>query len=102
MPYKNKAKQKEAMARLHQQYRDERAAIVNAVKATGCIFCGESEVACLDLHHLDPAAKETTVSYLITCHAKLETLLTEIAKCVVVCANCHRKLHAGLLTIPTR
>ena len=30
---------------------------------------------------------------------KFETLLKEIEKCVCVCANCHRKIHAGIINL---
>ena len=52
----------------------------------------------LDHHHRDPATK----SFNITGAAfgkGLAALTAEIAKCVVLCANCHRLVHAGLLEI---
>lgn len=63
----------------------------------GCRLCGENEPVALDLHHADPSAKEETVANLLTGSTK--RLKTEIRKCVVLCSNCHRKLHAGLLQI---
>ena len=59
-------------------------------KAGGCIRCGEKHIACLDFHHRDPTEKDLEVANLSTSRARL---LTEIAKCDVLCANCHRKLH---------
>jgi hypothetical protein len=29
----------------------------------------------------------------------LELMLKEASKCVVLCANCHRELHAGIITL---
>jgi hypothetical protein len=43
-------------------------------KTLRCADCGQSHPATLDFHHLDPAKEE-------------------IAKCVVLCANCHRIRH---------
>lgn len=63
----------------------------------GCIICGESEPYCLDMHHLNPNEKETTVSSLTS--SGWTKLMKEASKCVVVCANCHRKIHAGLISI---
>ena len=54
------------------------------------------ESCCLDFHHPNDD-KETGVSVL-ACAACRNKLWKEIAKCVVVCANCHRKIHAGLIT----
>ncbi|TFG94176.1 hypothetical protein E4H12_15640 [Candidatus Thorarchaeota archaeon] len=61
-----------------------------------CFFCGEDEAVCLEFHHRDPAEKDFTVSYAVR-HYGWELLLKEIEKCTVVCSNCHKKLHAGLL-----
>ena len=60
----------------------------------GCCLCDETDIRCLDFHHLDPDTKDDMVSTLWG--LKDDTrLLREIAKCAVVCANCHRKIHAG-------
>lgn len=61
-----------------------------------CVFCSEPEPCCLDFHHLDPIVKDMDVSYLVRSKS-MKRLLIEIQKCVVVCSNCHRKIHAGLL-----
>lgn len=64
---------------------------------TPCIICGESEPMCIDFHHIDPNEKEFTIG---KHRSRSKTWLsTEIKKCVCVCANCHRKLHAGLINI---
>lgn len=59
----------------------------------GCLFCGESNPLCLDFHHRDRSAKKADVSVLIRDKAGRRAVEAEIAKCVVLCANCHRKLH---------
>jgi hypothetical protein len=56
--------------------------------------CGESDRRCLDFHHRDPATKAAAVSYMIHGRVSLERLQREVAKCDVLCANCHRKAHA--------
>lgn len=58
----------------------------------GCVTCGERNPVCLDFHHLDPATKKDNVGALGGCGDQKR--LDEIVKCVVVCANCHRKAHA--------
>ena len=63
----------------------------------GCACCGEnSHPSVLELHHLDPLEKENDPSVLRT---SWERWLTEAQKCVILCANCHRKVHAGILEI---
>lgn len=62
--------------------------------AKGCMFCGENHPIALDLHHLNPAMKDSAVSAMLyNCKARIDV---EIQKCVVLCANCHRKHHAGV------
>lgn len=66
-------------------------------EARGCMFCSEKFSPCLELHHLDPTTKEFDPSEGST--KSWETFLKEAEKCVVVCANCHRKVHHGILII---
>lgn len=68
---------------------------VNQYKSSkGCLFCGEKEPVALDLHHLDPKIKDSSVSRMLG--NSIQTIMSEIAKCVVICSNCHRKHHAGV------
>jgi hypothetical protein len=58
-----------------------------------CIICGESDPACLDFHHRDSSVKKGLISKMVT-RVSMERVMDEIDKCDVLCANCHRKLHA--------
>ena len=58
----------------------------------GCYVCGEKDSSCLDFHHIDSKKKTDGVAAMIRNYA-WQTLLDEIAKCVVICSNCHRKKH---------
>lgn len=69
---------------------------INSLK-TPCVFCGEADPICIDWHHIDPSQKSFQISH-IRGKAK-ERTLEEIKKCVCVCANCHRKLHAGKISL---
>ena len=56
---------------------------------SGCTVCkNENEPVCLDFHHRDPTIKGFTVSRKLGGSKAL--VLEEIAKCDVLCANCHR------------
>ena len=71
-------------------------------RGIGCSFCDENEPICLELHHKDPNTKEIQPNRLRA--RKWETFMSEASKCIVVCSNCHKKVHAGLLDdsdIPT-
>lgn len=63
-------------------------------KQFSCILCKENESCCIDFHHKDDD-KEGNVSALINSGNKTR-VLKEVAKCVPLCSNCHRKLHAGI------
>lgn len=63
----------------------------------GCKVCGERAAPCLEWHHLDPTIKEGEPTILAT--SSWNKFLEEIKKCVVLCSNCHKKLHAGLISI---
>lgn len=51
-----------------------------------CVDCGERDVLVLEFDHLRD--KTHNIAYLIRC-GSWERVLAEIAKCEVVCANCH-------------
>lgn len=68
-----------------------------AFKATlSCEECGESHPDCLDFHHKDPAEKEMWLHQIGSRGWGRERILGEVAKCRVLCCNCHRKLHSKL------
>lgn len=63
-----------------------------------CEKCGYDKTwAGLDFHHKDPREKETTVHQLmkssVPTEEKWEKMKQELAKCVVLCATCHREEH---------
>jgi hypothetical protein len=56
-----------------------------------CLDCGTRDFAVLELDHRDPQRKRDDVSNLVRAPHSWATVAKEIAKCDVVCANCHRK-----------
>lgn len=60
-------------------------------KKHGCKKCGDKRFYILDFHHIDPSEKDYTISD--NPNIKFENLATEIEKCVLLCANCHREFH---------
>lgn len=66
-----------------------------ATKSIPCADCGRVYPPyVMEFDHLDPASKEMTISYaMAACHRGRvqQSIRTEIAKCEVVCSNCHRK-----------
>lgn len=59
-----------------------------------CVKCGEAHPACLDFHHTNPDVKEVSIGTVAAKGWGQARILREMAKCQVLCANCHRKLHS--------
>lgn len=60
-----------------------------------CGVCGYDRcLAALDFHHRDPTKKELGIGTGNT--PGIARLRLEARKCLLVCANCHREIHAGL------
>lgn len=70
--------------------RNIRIANINRLKEnTSCVDCGGLFPAvCMDFDHRDPSLKRFSISQGFS-NSPL-TLMCEIAKCDIVCANCHR------------
>jgi hypothetical protein len=66
-------------------------------KSHPCVNCGESEPCCLDFHHKNPAEKFRVIGGMADRGFGLDKIKAEIAKCEILCANCHRRFHYGLL-----
>ena len=60
-------------------------------KKTSCTKCGESHIACLDFHHLSD--KEIDIAAITNYMWSKNKIDKELSKCIVLCSNCHRKLH---------
>ncbi len=57
-----------------------------------CQDCHNTFPMCVyDFHHLDPNEKDNEPGFLF--HRRLEVIEQELAKCVLLCANCHRIRH---------
>jgi 5-methylcytosine-specific restriction endonuclease McrA len=50
---------------------------------------------CLEFHHRNPKTKKMSVSAIFHSGLSVNALKTEIKKCDVLCANCHKKEHAS-------
>ena len=60
-----------------------------------CQRCGVS-YECLnvyDFHHVDPSQKEAKIATMMGRNS-WEKIKKELDKCMLVCANCHREIHA--------
>jgi hypothetical protein len=67
-----------------------------------CALCGYDRcVGALAFHHLDPESKSFGLAEGGLSRA-VETVRGEVAKCVLLCANCHAEVEAGLAVLPLR
>lgn len=89
----NKEKYREANRRARPGKKNRRLLWMREIKSVlKCKKCEESRPQCLDFHHRDPKNKEFTIGQNVNNHSK-EQILKEIAKCDVLCKNCHANLH---------
>lgn len=58
-----------------------------------CETCGTDKPWRLAFHHRDPSEKDLEVSRMISDSAPLKRIQEEIAKCDVLCHNCHADVH---------
>ena len=61
------------------------------LKAEGCSLCGYAKcLTAIEFHHISDDKE-----HLVGRSSTLRDLRREASKCIVVCANCHREIHAG-------
>jgi hypothetical protein len=101
--YKDKEQQKEFQRKWAKERKRKQNETKNKLKAGGCVNCGEKELCCLDFHHIGEKSfgiggsdGKNNMSYRTPKSIELEA-----AKCIVLCRNCHAKLHAGLIVYET-
>ena len=68
-------------------------------KGGKCCICGYNRyLGALEFHHLNPTEKDFgigTKGYT----RSFEKVKGELDKCILVCSNCHKEIHAGLVSV---
>ncbi len=65
--------------------------LVDWLKDGPCTDCGQQYPPfVMAYHHRDPAAKEFTVGLGVGMRLAWYRIVNEVAKCDLICANCHR------------
>ena len=65
-----------------------------------CLICGYARcIGALQFHHLDPASKQFGIGR-AGAIISLDVLREEARKCVLLCANCHAEVEAGVANLP--
>ncbi len=68
-------------------------------KGGECILCGYNKcIQALDFHHTNPSEKDFTISGKY--NLSWDRIKNELDKCILVCSNCHRELHAKMVIPP--
>jgi hypothetical protein len=67
-----------------------RELIVEHLKQNPCLKCGQTNILCLDFDHRQPNLKSFCISQAVNLVPSIKRLKDEIAKCDILCANCHR------------
>lgn len=86
---KTKHKHKESRAESRERLRHRnRQKMLEYLEGKVCEQCGFSDIRALEFDHLTPGTKKNGVSALMS--FGWSTVLKEIQKCRILCANCHR------------
>jgi hypothetical protein len=115
MPYKDREKQRRYWREWYRRhpekakafYRQKAARRRREIKqwyhehksTLSCSRCSEDHKDCLEFHHPDPSQKKLDPAQMVGQSYSIKRIKTEMKKCVVLCANCHRKEHANLREI---
>jgi len=87
-----------------QKQREDRYNFCANVKVQfGCSECGEDHYICLEFHHVDPEEKRQnkgkTAQPPSIFHLGWDNIIKELAKCEIMCMNCHHKFHERELPV---
>jgi transcription elongation factor Elf1 len=105
MPYKDPEKRRECRRRWYANNKESEKEHVNRRKKQirawfveyksklKCSKCGENHPATIDFHHKTRNEKEFNIAFMSYFGYSIERIKKEISKCIILCANCHRKLH---------
>jgi hypothetical protein len=99
---KNQDYHKKVVGRNTRRVKALRKAVIDIKRKIGkCYLCPETETACLQFHHIQANTKVREVSNLISANVSWKRIIAEIKKCILVCSNCHIKLHKNLIQLPS-
>lgn len=82
------------IARTYELKDRRRQFVLEYLREHPCVECGESDPVVLEFDHVR-GEKLADVATLVHSHRNMKELEDEIAKCEVVCANCHRRRTAS-------
>lgn len=94
-----KEKDRERWRIYHKQRRKDITNRALDYKGGKCMICNYSRCSrALEFHHIDPKTKLFGISY-NGVYRTWEEIKNELDKCALLCANCHREIEDGLITL---
>lgn len=108
MPYKDRNRQRAYQQEWQKNNRKPRCDqggaitkrnIIISAKSKPCELCGGTfHSSAMHFHHIDPTTKIASISQLER-RGSVAKIIEEMNKCILVCANCHAEVHAGVREI---
>jgi len=90
----NNPDRKKEFIKVKRDRRERLRIFIQSIKAAHCCCeCGEVDLACLDFHHKDPKKKKFAIANSPRLGLSELAIFNEIKKCVVICKNCHARIH---------
>ena len=87
---KNPERSKETMGRILKEKQRKRRVVMDTLKNVPCADCSNSYPPyCMDFDHIPERGEKLGAVATMWSYGE-ETFLAEIAKCDIVCSNCHR------------
>ena len=74
--------------KLRDEYREN---MIRYLEDKSCILCGESDMRTFEFDHINPDEKNFSISQAVRLGYSWSDVMTEIKKCRILCANCHKK-----------
>lgn len=78
--------------RKHKTLQRNKLRLLVANLKSSCKYCTETRKQCLEFHHIKK--KKMTINRMIQNAYSIIAIKKEIAQCEIICANCHRRVHA--------
>ena len=84
--YRERARVSRARLKRHNQIE-----LIKYMRDKACIECSENDIRVLEFDHIEPSKKSFGIAWAINNGKPWDAILSEIEKCQILCANCHKK-----------
>lgn len=83
-----------ALVQMRQRWESQVRLLHDYLLVHPCVDCDEARIEVLEFDHIDPRTKTREISFMLG-RRVWDVIFTEMQKCDVVCANCHRRRTAS-------